>query len=171
MGHESFIDWISPEIALAYFLAVTVVLIGVLQLAAIRWDRPELRWLRSRRRGALFGLALIAAGTGAFYGGMQELIFVPGLAGAELFVLFGAGTVTAIIVVRLVAWALSRRAGRPAPATTVPLTSPSVASTPSTAVQSAVHPDGNSLPDDAAWVVPPREGKTPSHAPHNAKSP
>lgn len=184
MGHESLIDWISPEIALAYFVATTVALIGVLQIAGARWDRLELRWPRSRSAAVLLGLVLVLASAAAFYVGMERLIFVPGLAGAELMVLFAAATLLATIVVRLIAWLLHRRAPAPTPS---PPASQRIEAGPGWVVAAPPGPGtdagsvgdsersrgasnadsrslkdaeperrglGTPLPDDAAWVAP-----------------
>lgn len=159
MGHESFIHWISPEIALAYSLATTVILVGVLQVAGARWDRPDLRWFRSRVASGLFGAVLIVTASAAFYLGMKRLIFVPGLAGTELIVIFAAATLVATLLVRLVA----RLRGR-APAPTV--VAPAAAAQPAaTRIRSAALDHAPAipaltaapavpLPDDIAWVTP-----------------
>ncbi|MCZ7572851.1 MAG: hypothetical protein M5U01_30220 [Ardenticatenaceae bacterium] len=158
MGHESFINWISPEIALAYFLAATVVLIGVLQIAGARWDRPELRWSRSRGASAFLGTGLILIATAAFYVGMRRLIFVPGLAGTELIAIFGVAALLATILVRVVARQLGHRAAAPAPS--VPLAGvPRHGPQGLEAAGAAPDPPSSAaLPDDVAWITPPPAG-------------
>jgi hypothetical protein len=110
MGSDVLINWISPELALAYFLAVLAAMLGLLQIVATRGEREDLRWLPA---GAAMPVGLLAtAGAGAWlYTQYYDLIFVPGPAGTELVILFGGGTAVAVWLTRALRW-LTTIAGR-----------------------------------------------------------
>ena len=105
MGNESLVLWLSAELAMGYFAAVFVGMVGLLQLVGAR--RDDLRWLPPRWR-VPGGAALVVGALTFFYLPFYELIFVPGPAGLELMVLFGGATVLAIWLTRLLA-ALAQR--------------------------------------------------------------
>ncbi|MDQ4074962.1 MAG: hypothetical protein M3220_01810 [Chloroflexota bacterium] len=100
MGNESIILWLSPELALGYFVAVVVGMVGLLQVVAVRWGREDLRWLPASLAPWL-GLLLSAGAMAWFYFRFYELIFVPGPAGLELILLFGGGTALAVWITRI----------------------------------------------------------------------
>jgi len=108
MGDDSILLWLSVEVAWGYFVAVTVGMIGALQLVAARVKREDLRWVPPRI-GIPVGTLLILGAIGWFYTTHYRLIFVPGPAGLELMVLFGSGTVVAVWATRLLAWAVRQR--------------------------------------------------------------
>lgn len=107
MGNDAVVLWLTPELALAYFLAVVVGMIGLLQLVAARWSRDDLRWLPPAMATPV-GLALGIGALLVFYVSQYPLIFVPGPAGLELMLLFGAGTALATWLSR----GLARLVGR-----------------------------------------------------------
>lgn len=107
MGNEAVVLWLTPELALAYFVAVIVGMTGLLQLVAARWQRDDLRWLPSGMATPV-GLALGVGALLLFYLTQYPLIFVPGPAGLELMLLFGAGTALATWLSR----GLARLVGR-----------------------------------------------------------
>lgn len=102
MGNDALVLWLSPELALAYFVAVVVGMTGVLQAVAAQAGREELRWLPLSLALPL-GLALTAGALAWFYLGYYRLIFVPGPAGLELMLLFGVGTALATWLSRALA--------------------------------------------------------------------
>jgi hypothetical protein len=108
MGDDSILLWLSVEIAWGYFFAVTVGMVGALQLVARGGVREDLRWVPSRI-GLFVGVLLILGTMGWFYTLHYRLIFVPGPAGLELMVLFGGGTMIAVWVTRLLAWVRESR--------------------------------------------------------------
>jgi len=96
-------NWYSVQLAAAYYVWVTVALVGVVQAAAGHFRRPELAWFRSPRACVLFGLALWAGGMATFYVTQYRLLFAPGPAAGEAAILFALAALTAAAVVRLVA--------------------------------------------------------------------
>jgi hypothetical protein len=103
MGDDSLVLWLSAELALAYFVAVIVGMLGLLQVVAVQWQRESLRWLPVRLAKPLGSLAIIGA-LAWFYLGYYPLIFVPGPAGLELMILFGGGTALAVWLTRALKW-------------------------------------------------------------------
>ncbi len=113
MGNDSLVLWLSAELALAYFVAVTVGMAGVLQAVAAWGGREDLRLLPPRAALPV-GLGVAAAAATGFYLRYYELIFVPGPAGLELILLFGSGTALAVWLTRLLRVGLRGRvAARP----------------------------------------------------------
>lgn len=108
MGDDSILLWLSVEVAWGYFIAVTFGVMGALQIVAIQAKREDLRWLPPQM-GALVGMLFISGAIGWFYAIHYRLIFVPGPAGLELMVLFGSGTIVAVWVTRLLAWAVRQQ--------------------------------------------------------------
>lgn len=103
MGDDSILLWLSVEVAWGYFVAVTVGVIGALQIVATQANRENLRWLPPRMSTPV-GTLFILGAIGWFYTLHYRLIFVPGPAGLELMVLFGSGTIVATWVTRFFAW-------------------------------------------------------------------
>lgn len=110
MGNNSPILWLSPELARAYYLTVTVALLGLLQILALRWGHPDLRWLPPRW-AAPVGVVMIISSVATYYHQFYSLIFVPGPAGLELMLLFGGASITALWLTRLLG-AFVRHFGR-----------------------------------------------------------
>jgi hypothetical protein len=108
MGDDSILLWLSVEVALSYWVAVMVGMMGALQVVAIGAKRVDLQWLPPRLAVPL-GMLLIIGAVGWFYTTFYCLIFVPGPAGLELMVLFGSGTAVAVWVTRLLAWVVRQR--------------------------------------------------------------
>ncbi|MGB0389828.1 MAG: hypothetical protein ACPGWR_33825 [Ardenticatenaceae bacterium] len=103
MGNEAIVLWLSEELALAYFEAVVVGMMGVLQIVATYSQREQLRWLP--RKGAVpIGVLMMSGALAWFYVSYYRLIFVPGPAGLELMLLFSSGTALAVWLTRLLHW-------------------------------------------------------------------
>lgn len=100
MGNDAIVLWLSPELALGYFIAVIIGMSGIVQAAAAHWGRADLRWLPLPLARPV-GLLVAAGALVWFYVTFYELIFVPGPAGLELILLFGVGSAIAIWLARL----------------------------------------------------------------------
>ena len=91
------LNFVTKELAAHYFLLAFLAILGVLQLVAARHRLIGLSLWGSRHPvpGYLLGTALT---TGAFvwFFAATPLVFTPGLAGAELTVLFAAGGICAL---------------------------------------------------------------------------
>lgn len=175
MGHEAFIDWIAPEIAVAYFIATTVALVGILQVAGVAWGRPELRLLPTRGASLALGTLLALGALAGFYLTMQRLILVPGLAGTELIILFTGAALLARLVTAVVARARGARPAdeaaatatlrSPAPATDGeprPAAPPSSERPAPLPADAAWHHASPPPPADAAWVAPATDTHVPA---------
>jgi hypothetical protein len=92
--------------AFHYFVLCFGSIIGVIQAVAIRYNRRDLIWIEEQG-GYVFGALAISASFLWFFLADEE-IFIPGLAGGELFTVFLAALVIAIPVTRLVHVALVR---------------------------------------------------------------
>ena len=103
MGNEAIVLWLSKELALAYFGAVVVGMMGLLQLVATQWNREELRWLPANSALPIGSLMMVGA-LAWFYISYYRLIFVPGPAGLELMILFSGGSGLAVWLTRLLHW-------------------------------------------------------------------
>jgi hypothetical protein len=108
MGDDSILLWLSVEIALGYWVAVMVGMMGALQVVAVGAKRTDLQWLPVRIALPV-GILLLGGAVGWFYTTFYRLIFVPGPAGLELMVLFGSGTAVAVWATRLLAWTIRQR--------------------------------------------------------------
>ena len=87
-----------PGMLQRYFVFTFVAVLGVLQLTAARYHWAGFSLLGRQRWRWSYGLGVVLLG-GAylwFFGTAQALIFQPGLAGAELFTIFGLSTLAAI---------------------------------------------------------------------------
>jgi hypothetical protein len=113
MGNDALVLWLSAELALGYFIAVVVGMVGLLQVVAAQWGRDDLRWL-PRSIAPILGWAVVVGAWAWLYVRFYRLIFVPGPAGLELMVLFGGATAIAIWVTRLLHWASVSLMGRTA---------------------------------------------------------
>ena len=108
------LNFVSARLALSYLLLCALSCVGVLQVQAARQRLAGLslwggRGLRSW--GYPAGLALILGSFLAFYA-YTPAVFAPGLAGAELLVLFAVGFVLALVVTLSVASLTAPRPGR-----------------------------------------------------------
>ncbi len=92
--------------AVHYLILCFVAILGTLQMVATRFHRRDLMWFEGRG-GYVFGACAVAAGFIWFFL-VDDEIFTPGLAGAELFVLFVVPFVAAVPVTRAIAFALGR---------------------------------------------------------------
>jgi len=94
------LNFVSARLALSYLLLCALSCIGVLQIQAARqrlvglslWGGRGARWW-----GYAAGLLFIIGSFAGFYA-FTPGIFVPGLAGSELAVLFAAGSILALVV-------------------------------------------------------------------------
>lgn len=100
-------NFISPHLAINYFLLAFVIIVAALQFVAARHRLIGLTLtgsVRKRRfayRGYLLAIALIVVAFVWFFADTPE-VFTPGLAGSELVLLFGAAGVCAVAFTLLV---------------------------------------------------------------------
>ncbi len=101
------LDFISPHLAINYFLLAFVTIVGVLQFVAARHRLAGLTLVGSARRrrfayrGYLLAAVLIVAAFVWFFVDTWEEVFVPGLAGSELAFLFGMAGICALALTLL----------------------------------------------------------------------
>lgn len=92
--------------AVHYFFLCLVAILGIIQGVAARYARRDLIWMEGQ---VGYGLcALLVAGSFVWFFVTDEDIFIPGLAGGELFSIFVAAFIAAVPVTRIVAFALAR---------------------------------------------------------------
>ena len=92
--------------AVHYFVFCLAGILGTIQGVAVHYQRADLLWLDGRR-GYILSALLIAGGYVGFFL-IDEKIFIPGLAGGELFTLFAAAFVVAVPITRVVAFFAAR---------------------------------------------------------------
>ena len=92
--------------AVNYFVLCLGAILGTIQGVAVRYGRSDLIWLEERAGYAL--CALMVAGSFVWFFLTDQEIFIPGLAGGELFTLFIAALVVAIPLTRVVAFFAAR---------------------------------------------------------------
>jgi dienelactone hydrolase len=105
-------------LAPSYFLFAVLAVLGTLQLVATRYRLMGLSLIRGRQRtmwGYLLGTTLVGGGFGWFFTAQREEIFRPGLAGAELLVLFALASLGALGSTLLLASLLQRSPARASP--------------------------------------------------------
>jgi hypothetical protein len=101
--------------AVNYFVFCLAAILGTIQGVAVRYNRTDLVWLEERA-GYAFS-ALTVAGSFVWFFMTDREIFIPGLAGGELFTLFVTALLVAIPLTRMVAYLAARvRALASAPA-------------------------------------------------------
>lgn len=100
-------NWIEPRLAVAYFAWMVIAFIGLMQVAAGRWHRPELRWLPERLAVPL-GALLWGGALLAFFLTNQRWLRAPGPATAETAILLAAAYLVALLLTRLLAWGGTR---------------------------------------------------------------
>lgn len=86
-----------------YFLFAFVAALGVLQIVAARYNRSRLLIFAPNVSTALGCIMLVGAFVWFF--NIQADLFIPGLAGGELFLEFAGAFASALIVTRLIALA------------------------------------------------------------------
>jgi len=99
------LNFISPHLAINYFLLAFVTIVGVLQFVAARHRLAGLTLVGSARRptwGYLLAAVLIVAAFVWFFVDTWEEVFIPGLAGSELAFLFGMAGICALAFTLLV---------------------------------------------------------------------
>ena len=92
--------------AVDYFLLCFAAILGTIQGVAVRYHRDDLRWFGERVGYTFSALAIIGSFVWFFLTAPD--IFIPGLAGGELFTLFVAAFVVAVPITRLVAFFAAR---------------------------------------------------------------
>ncbi len=88
-----------PLFAASYVAFACVTSLGVLQWATLRAgrDRPgPFSFHAHPVAGTFAGLLFVVAGYGGFFGLKWDYVMVPGLAGWELMITFGAGALIAL---------------------------------------------------------------------------
>jgi pimeloyl-ACP methyl ester carboxylesterase len=101
------LNFVTRELATHYFLLAFLSILGILQLVAARHRLIGLSLWESRNPalGYLLGAALTAGAFAWFFATTPE-VFVPGLAGSELAVLFGAAGICALAFTLILSSAL-----------------------------------------------------------------
>ncbi|MGA9349961.1 MAG: acetylxylan esterase [Anaerolineae bacterium] len=102
------LNFISPHLAINYFLLAFVTIVGALQFVAARHKLVGLNLMGSTRKpiwSYLLATALIVGAFAWFFATTPE-VFVPGLAGSELEILFVAAGICALAFTLLVSSAL-----------------------------------------------------------------
>jgi hypothetical protein len=92
--------------AVHYFFFCLAGILGAIQGVAVHDHRADLLWLEGCR-GYVLGALMIAGGYAWFFL-VDQKIFIPGLAGGELFTLFAAAFVVAVPFTRMVAFFAAR---------------------------------------------------------------
>ena len=92
--------------AVNYFVFCLAAILGTIQGVAVRYGRSDLVWLEERAGYAWS--ALLVAGSFVWFFLTDQEIFIPGLAGGELFTLFIAALVVAIPMTRFIAFFAAR---------------------------------------------------------------
>lgn len=92
--------------AINYFIFCFGAILGTIQAVAVRYTRRDLIWLDGTA-GYWLGATLVGASFVWFFATDQE-IFIPGLAGGELFTIFVAALIIAVPATRIVAFVLAR---------------------------------------------------------------
>lgn len=105
------LNFTSATLTLAYFVLCFLASLGVLQIVAAREGLVGLTLVRARRpwAGYAMGVLLIVVAFAAFFAAQHELVFQPGLAGSELFVVFGLAALAALLFTLGVASLCQRR--------------------------------------------------------------
>jgi pimeloyl-ACP methyl ester carboxylesterase len=103
------LNFVSLNLAINYFLLAFVTIVGILQFVAARHKLMGLSlWgTRSPTLGYLLSAILTAGGFAWFFAATPE-VFIPGLAGSELAILFGAAGICALAFTALVSSILHR---------------------------------------------------------------
>jgi len=96
----------SAQQAIDYFLFCFAAILGTIQGVAVRYGRLDLLWFHGRL-GYAFSLLTVAGSFIWFFLSDQE-IFIPGLAGGELFTLFVVAFFVAVPTTRLGAFVAAR---------------------------------------------------------------
>ena len=92
--------------AINYFIFCLVAILGTLQAVAVRYARGDLVWFEGQGGYGLSALMIVGSFIGFFV--TDKEIFIPGLAGGELFTIFVAAFIVAVPITRLVAFAFAR---------------------------------------------------------------
>ena len=92
--------------AVNYFVFCLAAILGTIQGVAVRYGRSDLIWLEDRAGYAMSALTVI--GSFVWFFMTDREIFIPGLAGGELFTLFVAAVLVAIPLTRIVAFFAAR---------------------------------------------------------------
>jgi hypothetical protein len=103
--------FVSTELSLCYLLFAFLSALGALQAVAARYRIDGLAFVDNSDhpwRGYVLGAALALAGALIFFVTQWAMIFMPGPAGAELTILFGAAALAALLATFLLA-SLTRR--------------------------------------------------------------
>ena len=112
--------FVSRELALGYLLLCFMSALGILQCVGVRHRVVGFQLLTdSEHARRSYGPAVVLIGGGAlwFFVSQWEAIFAPGLAGSELCLLFGTGSVCALVLTLVLASLLQRPHWQAAPQT------------------------------------------------------
>lgn len=111
------LNFVSPHLTINYFLLVFITVVGALQFVAARHGLVGLALIGRVRKPIwdyLLAIVLIVGGFAWFFAATPE-VFVPGLAGSELAVLFGAAGICALAFTLLASSAVHRSEHRERP--------------------------------------------------------
>ncbi len=92
--------------ALHYFVACLIAVTGTLQWVAARYCLRDLLWFEGRA-GYVIGPLAILGGLGWFFV-VDDQVFIPGLAGGELFLIFASAFFASVSLTRLINAVLAR---------------------------------------------------------------
>lgn len=94
------LNFTSATLTLAYFALCFLASLGLLQIVAAHEGLVGLTFIRGPRRWSSYALggALIAGSFAWFFATQREPIFQPGLAGSELFLIFGLAALLALLL-------------------------------------------------------------------------
>ena len=92
--------------AIHYFVFCLAGILGTIQGVAVHYHRDDLLWFDGR--GGYAFSVLVVAGSFVWFFLTDQEIFIPGLAGGELFTLFVAAFVVAVPITRAVAFFAAR---------------------------------------------------------------
>jgi fermentation-respiration switch protein FrsA (DUF1100 family) len=103
-GVRCVLNFISAHLVINYFLFAFVTIVGALQFVAARHRLAGLTLIESARRPiwGYFLAAVLIVGAFAWFFAATPEVFVPGLAGSELAILFGAAGICALALTLLV---------------------------------------------------------------------
>jgi hypothetical protein len=92
--------------AIHYFVLCFVSIVGTLQGVATRFENSDLIWLPGKSGYWLGGL--LVTGSTAWFFLVDEELFIPGLAGGELFVIFATAFIAAVQSTRFLSLLFAR---------------------------------------------------------------
>ena len=105
------LNFISPHLAINYFLLAFITIVGALQFVAARHRLIGLSFFIGRARRPIWGYLLatiLIVGAFAWFFVTTPEVFVPGLAGSELVIIFGTAGICALAFTLILSSTLHR---------------------------------------------------------------